>query len=224
MGCKPDLDLECDDDEKPGRMVYVDAFYIDRTEVTSEQYGGCVKAGKCREPRNGWNYSWGKPRREEHPINGVSWQDAKNFCKWAGKRLPTEAEWEKAARGDDGRKYPWGSQRINCDYAVIRKGKSGCGRRTTWAVCSKTTGNSPYGLCDVIGNLWEWVEDYYGNSYYHSAEKRNPRGPSEGKYRVIRGGSYCSDRMYLRISNRGFRYSDFRSHYIGFRCAIPATK
>ena len=168
MGCNEKVDKECDYDEKPGRTVSVKAFFIDRTEVTVEAYAECVKAGECSKSPTHRYCNWGKRGREKHPINCVDWNQASKFCAWKGKRLPTEAEWEKAARGYDGRKYPWGNQRVICDYAVV----ADCGGRTQ-LVGSKLTGASPYGAVDMVGNVWEWT-DSWGDE-------------SEREHRVVRG-------------------------------------
>ncbi|MBN2493390.1 MAG: SUMF1/EgtB/PvdO family nonheme iron enzyme [Deltaproteobacteria bacterium] len=224
MGCNEKIDSSCDADEKPGRKVYLDAYLIDKTEVTVEQYARCVRAGRCKQPRTGMHFNWGKSSRERHPVNGVDWNDAEAYCAWAGKRLPTEAEWEKAARGTDGRLYPWGNEKPSCAYAVMREGGLGCGRESTWPVCSKERGNSPYGLCDMAGNVREWVADKYKEDYYSSAPSRNPEGAAGGSRRVYRGGCW----VFILASN--FRASlrfgfspGSRFFFLGFRCARSAT-
>jgi formylglycine-generating enzyme required for sulfatase activity len=169
LGCNEQIDRECYDDEKPGRRVFVAAFRIDKTEVTVAQYGRCVQAGGCSSPdtRSGCNYGTGG--RDEHPVNCVDWQQADTYCRWAGKRLPTEAEWEKAARGRDGRIYPWGNQ---WDTSRANVGSGG-----TVAVGSYASGASPYGALDMSGNVWEWTADWYDG---------------EHKYRSGRGGSWVT--------------------------------
>ena len=238
MGCNPEVDSECDADEKSGRKVYLDAYLIDKTEVTVEQYGRCLRAGKCKKPMIGTYFNWGKSGSGRHPINGVDWNDAKSYCKWVDKRLPTEAEWEKAARGRDGRKYPWGNQKASCSYAVMDDrstkgsvgsetdgcGTDGCGEDRTWAVCSKERGNSPYGLCDMAGNVWEWVDDWYGKDYYSGGPRRNPGGPGSGKYRVLRGGSWSDFTFSMRASDRYGVTPGTRSSVLGFRCARSAAR
>jgi len=213
--------------EKPVHRVYLDAYYIDKYEVTMFQYWRCVKAGKCRilVTRNGkWMkyYNWGKPGRDRHPVNGAWWHDAKTYCKWAGKRLPTEAEWEKAARGTDGRTYPWGNTKVTCEYAVINEGGWGCGKERTWAVGSKPKGASPYGVMDMLGNVEEWVSDWYGHNYYSKSPSHNPKGPSSGKRHILRGGSLYSSWSMGALRNAS-RYDivppKLRYNTKGFRCA-----
>jgi formylglycine-generating enzyme required for sulfatase activity len=130
-------------DEKPEHRVYLEEFYIDKYEVTVAQYRACVEAGACTAPSTGQYYNWGRSERENHPINGVDWDQAQAYCGWAGKRLPSEAEWEKAARGTDGRTYPWGNATPTCGYAVMSQGGDGCGQDSTWPVGSKPSGASP---------------------------------------------------------------------------------
>jgi len=218
MGCNSSLDDECGDDEKPYHKVYLDAFYIDKYEVSVDRFGACVRAGKCKKPITRQYYNWGVPGRGNHPINGVSLNEAVSYCAYVGKRLPTEAEWEKAARGNDGRKYPWGNMRASCDFAVMNEGAKGCGRNSTWPVGSKTDGASPYGAMDMLGNVWEWTADFYDGNYYAGSPGRNPKGPSSGSYVVLRGGGYNSATDELRTSYR-FSLGTNHSYYAaGFRC------
>ncbi len=225
MGCAPE-DRKCDSDERPYHRVYLDGYWIDRHEVTVEQYRLCVREGVCKIPGKGEHgeyCNWGKPGKEKHPVNCVSWYEADRYCRWAGKRLPTEAEWEKAARGTDGRVYPWGDAGASCKYAVMYEMYQkvpGCGRKSTWPVCSKPLGNSPYGLCDMTGNVWEWVADWYSSNYYQHSPLRNPQGPSAGKYRILRGGSWWYEvQRHLRVSNRYWLFPTYRGVFLGFRCA-----
>ena len=226
MGCNEKVDKECNDDEKPGRTVSVKTFFIDRTEVTVEAYTECVKAGECSDYHltgiewkdvPGWNdklftksehCNLGKRGRKKHPINCVDWNQASEFCAWKGKRLPTEAEWEKAARGTDGRKYPWGNQQVTCDYAILNDGGDGCGRISTWPVGSKPAGKSPYGALDMVGNVWEWTDSWLDES--------------ERKYRVIRGGAWSNVRAFARASLRYGYIPGNRRFNVGFRCARAA--
>jgi len=210
-------------DECPEHTVYLDAFWIDRTEVTVEAFERCVDAGKCSRPWRGHKCNWSVTGREKHPINGVNWNDAKAFCEWEGKRLPTEAEWEKAARGTDGRMYPWGDESASCERAVMTgEGGEGCGKNSTWAVGSRPYGASPHGLLDMAGNVWEWVADWYGP--YPSDRVSNPRGPSDGEHRVLRGGSWVNGPERLRDTARHKEDPATSSNSVGFRCARSADR
>lgn len=216
-----------EDDEKPVHEVYVSGFFIDTYEVTVSQYEACVRAGGCSMPKktheNGGYYNYGASGRGKHPINGVDWNQAVTYCRWAKKRLPTEAEWEKAARGTDGRKYPWGNEEPSCRYAVMDEGndENGCGEERTWEVGSKPAGVSPYGAHDMSGNVWEWVSDWYDKDYYASLPGRDPKGPARGSYRVIRGGSWNLAGGYLRGATRNFYFGPSfagTGYFLGFRC------
>jgi formylglycine-generating enzyme required for sulfatase activity len=182
--------------EIPIHSVSLGQYYIDRYEVTVAQYKKCYNSGKCKQPLTGGTFNWGTSDRNNHPVNGVSWNDAKAYCEYAGKRLPTEAEWEKAATFKNGRKYkyPSGKSDISCADAIMVNGyytfrdwktKGGCGRVSTWSVGSKP--EEINGTFDMAGNVWEWVSDWNGS--YSSGYQRNPTGPSSGSHRVSRGGS-----------------------------------
>ncbi|MDD5222456.1 MAG: formylglycine-generating enzyme family protein [bacterium] len=221
MGCNSSVDNQCGDDGKPYHQVTLDAYYIDKYEVTVAEYQKCVNTLKCDAPKSKSDNqycNWGYSDRGNHPVNCVDWHDANNYCEWAGKRLPTEAEWEKAARGTDGRKYPWGNETANCDYMVIGYGGNGCGKDSTWPVGSKPKGASPYGVMDMAGNVWEWVSDWYDSGYYGKSPSRNPQGPSSGSSRVIRGGSWNYGTGSLRASGRGSTRWAYRGDNLGFRC------
>ena len=227
-------DGEGESDEHPQHTVYLDAFWIDRTEVTNARYRECVEAGTCPAPTN---CSWGGPTysdtsKADHPVTCVSWEDGEAYCEWAGKRLPTDAEWEKAARGTDGWKYPWGDafdgSRLNfCDANCELDHKDSSaddGYQRTAPVGGYPAGASPYGVVDMVGNVWEWCQDWYGADYYARSPQRNPRGPDSGGYRVIRGGSWRSDVRLMRAANRN-RYDPDRRYYtIGFRCVSVAQE
>lgn len=219
MGCNTAVDSECEVDESPYHEVTLSAYYMDRTEVTVGAYRECVRDGSCMIPSSESYYcnSINDSFKQEHPMNCVDWFQSKTYCTWAGKRLPTEAEWEKAARGTDGRRYPWGNQALTCNYATM----AGCGTNGTSPPCSKSPlGDSSYGLCDMSGNVLEWVSDWYGSDYYGSSPGTDPVGPAIGSTRVGRGGSFVnSDVGDFRVS---FRYYGDRSDIpdaLGFRCA-----
>jgi formylglycine-generating enzyme required for sulfatase activity len=198
-------------DEQPRHRVGLDAYYIDKYEVTNAFYKRFMEATGRAAPGYWNNTSF---NGESQPVVGVSWHDADAYCKWAGKRLPTEAEWEKAARGTDGRKYPWGEQwdssRAN---AGDKLGK-------TAPVGSYPSGASPYGVHDMAGNVWEWVADWYDKDYYKRSPERNPTGPDSGWNKVLRGGSWYDDPFFaLRTASRGNVTPVLRNDLIGFRCA-----
>jgi formylglycine-generating enzyme required for sulfatase activity len=223
MGCNSNADYECRDDERPGRRVVLDAYYIDKTEVTVRAYSACVRAGACERPhkRRLFKYrgTWDKPLDKSYPVNDVDWHQAKHYCHWAGKRLPTEAEWEKAARGTDGRKYPWGTPGAGCGYAVMDDGGDGCGRDHPAPVCSVNAGSSPFGLCDMAGNLREWVSDWYAPDAYARSDRKNPEGPARGKHKVLRSSDYDDSMLRnLRASRRSHEDPYEANSEYGFRC------
>ena len=232
MGCDDKTDRDCEADERPGREVTLPDFAIDRTEVTVKDFSACVDAGACSStmlkttslrgetlaPSHRCN--WGQDDRLEHPINCVDHDQAVAFCLWVRARLPTEAEWEKAARGEDRRRYPWTGDSASCTLAVVKLGGAGCRAEATLAVGSRTDGASPYGLLDMAGNVREWVADWYAPDYYRDAPGENPRGPSEALERSMRGGGWGTgmDR-FLRTAKRDHAYPKARLVDGGFRCA-----
>lgn len=215
-------------DERPAATVEVDAFLMDLREVTVADYQACVAAKACAKA--GPNYRGFSDA--DQPITGVSWFNAVEFCTFKGKRLPTEAEWEKAARGTDGRRYPWGDEPATCARAVIKEGEpNGCGRGKVWPVGSRPAG--VHGLFDMAGNSWEWVADWYSKSYAAcgaGCSGKNPKGPCGGAAtcagateRVVRGGSWYWEAPYATTTKRRSHLPGNRPfHHFGFRCARDA--
>lgn len=243
-------------DEQPVRTVYLDGFYIDRLEVTNRDFGRFVAAtghltdrerlgfgrvwgeqGWFSEPGADWRHPLGPEdsivELEDHPVVQVSWNDANAYCQWAGKRLPSEAEWEKAARGVDGRDYPWGTpfdpNELNyCDrdctqLPQFKDDSASDGYARTAPVGSFPQGASPYGALDMAGNVWEWVEDWYDPDYYAYGPLRNPRGPKKRRAfelsRSIRGGSWTSEPVFARSTSRSYDPEDWGGPGAGMRCA-----
>lgn len=213
-----------DADEKPVRQIYLDAFWIDKHEVTAAQYRECVRKGGCKRPEEtGTGCTYDEQSKGDHPINCVNWFEADAYCRWAGKALPTEAQWEKAARGTDARTYPWGNDTPTCRHAIIRENNAtGCGRSETWPVGSKPDGASPYGALDMVGNVWEWTADWYESDYYTKAPSRNPPGPKTGVERIARGSSwsYTFDSA-MRVTDRVDDAPGFAHNALGMRCVRP---
>lgn len=215
---------EGSDDEKPVHKSYLNAYHIDKYEVTVGQYGEFLDDTSFDPPPT-WT-TMVQPPNENRPVVNVDWKDANNYCRWAGKRLPTEAEWEKAARGADGRMYPWGNDPPNQLRANYGKGKWD-NHNTLVPVGQLKDGQSPYGIYDLAGNVWEWVNDWYDPTYYATSPSRNPTGPETGKYKVLRGGSWDLAPESLRSSHRDFNIPSttdydspaYRNFNSGFRCA-----
>jgi sulfatase modifying factor 1 len=204
-------------DESPVHQVAVGTFEIARTPVTVGQYRACVAAGACAPAAD----CAPAPTSDELPVVCVDWNQARAFSAWAGGRLPSEAEWEYAARsgGKNQRKYPWGNEDATCARAVVNSGDGkGCGRGGAWPVCSKPAGDTEQGLCDMAGNVWQWVEDWYHGSY-RGAPSDGSSWESPAQYRVQRGGSWIFDPAYARTTARSADSPDLRGNYIGFRVA-----
>jgi formylglycine-generating enzyme required for sulfatase activity len=205
------------EDERPSHRVWLDAFSIDLYEVTTTQYAAFLAAAKRAAP-----WQWETVDLAQHgdrPVIGVDWRDAEAFCTWSGKRLPTEAEWEKAARGSDGRLYPWGNQVPTSELANFALGARFSYNQVLLPVRSHDAGKSPYGLYHMAGNVYEWVQDWYGTSYYEGSPGKNPPGPAQGQFKVLRGGSWSDLPKYLLTYGRFKLPPETRNSYTGFRCA-----
>jgi formylglycine-generating enzyme required for sulfatase activity len=209
MGCSlTDADA-CYAMSRDTHTVTLAAFAIDTFEVTRADYKACATAGACTAAQ-AMDYGI------KQPMTGVSWDQAQAFCAWKTKRLPTEAEWEKAARGADGRPYPWGDAPADCAHATMRDDSGACGGEVT-EVGTHPSGASPYGAQDMAGNAEEWVADFYDAAYYASSPATDPKGPAQGTSHVIRGGSAVTAASYFRIWARAAGQT---TQISGFRCAV----
>ena len=210
-------DGEGEKDEHPRHKVVLDAFYVDRFEVTVARYAEFLRSTGRKGPRHWEKVSLDGYR--DRPVIGVNWEDAQAYCQWAGKHLPTEAQWEKAAKGSDDRRiYPWGD-----DHPGTRHGNFGhcCewkGYEILTDVNKHEEGRSPYGIYNMSGNVREWTGDWYEAEYYSKSPPSNPRGPESGAERVIRGGSWANSGEYLQATNRDREPPNFQSATIGIRC------
>jgi len=207
-----------DDENSPRREMFLDAFYMDRYEITVARYGNFLKAtGTLNEPDDFPESDLKK--FGDFPVVGVNWHGANNYCRWAGKRLPTEAEWEKAARGEDGRKYPWGLDEPTSAHA--RFGVSS--RKPVYPdgvsrVGTHPRGMGPFGMYDLAGNAWEWVADWYSTSFPRG-ESQNPKGPDSGTAKVIRGGGWMDPADRITATKRMYLNPNESMEDTGFRCA-----
>jgi serine/threonine-protein kinase len=245
-------------DQRPKHSVWVDAFLIDRTEVTVGMFRRFVEATGYRTSaeREGWGKPWtdgpkeaewplvpgadwlhpqgpGSEAEDDHPVVQVSWEDAAAYCKWVGGRLPTEAEWEKAARGTDGRRFPWGNEfngrflnycDSRCPITRWRDSRYDDGYGRTAPVGSYPEGASPFGALDMAGNVWEWVYDWYDEDYYRDSPYRNPTGPTSGTDKAMRGGAWYDGepQAWVNCVIRHQNPPSDRYEDVGFRCVIPA--
>ncbi|HNK63231.1 MAG TPA: SUMF1/EgtB/PvdO family nonheme iron enzyme [Anaerolineales bacterium] len=228
------MDVYRENDEQPPHEVFISAFWMDQVEVTNGMYNLCVQSGACRPPEkirsdNREEY-FGQLEFQDYPVVYVTWTDATAYCQWAGRRLPTEAEWERAARGDDKRNYPWGDELPN-EYNSNSNNLVG----DTSRVGSYAEGASPFGILDMAGNVWEWVADRYRQDYYEKSPAEDPQGPTAeevfNNLRVIRGGSFQEDGRFARVNNRNTlegpdpksqpddpKFYGESSYKVGFRC------
>ena len=217
--------FSCLSDELPLHQVLLDAFFIDKYEVTNAQYALCVLAGACAEP----TYQHSSTRQNyysdteyaDYPRVAVSWFEAGNYCKWVGGRLPTEAEWVRAARGDDKRVYPWGNEVPDCGKANTLDEKTGklC-LGDTAQVGSYPEGASPFGVMDMAGNVWEWTADWYHKAYYSISPDNNPQGPEQGGKKVVHGGGFDYGWKLTRIAYTTDHDPSEHKIGFGFRCAM----
>ena len=208
------------EDERPLHRVWLDAFAMDLYEVTTTQYA--LFLGATNRPAPWQWHAVDLAQHGDRPVIGVDWSDADAYCRWKGKRLPTEAQWEKAARGTDGRLHPWGNQAPTNELANFALGARFSYGQVLMPVRSYEQGKSPYGLYQMAGNVWEWVQDWYAANYYETSPERNPLGPDQGQFKVLRGGSWSDLPKYLLTYGRFKLLPETRNSYIGFRCAKSA--
>ena len=211
-------------DERPEHVVRLDEYSIDVHEVTNAEFRACVVAGKCSPPLHLSSLDrktyFHERKFDDFPVIYVTWSQARTYCAWKGGRLPTEAEWEKAARGPapDEREYPWGDTPPDCAHANFG-GAQGCVGDTD-RVGARPLGASPFGLLDLAGNVWEWTADWFDSQYYARSPAENPPGPDHGSHRVIRGGCWLSDASSLRVTCRQAELPSTQAPNVGFRCAF----
>ena len=223
MGVPPG-DRDGGRDEYPRHEVLLDTFLIDQFEVTNGRYLEFIKSTGHRVPqnptnptRNLWQGGTITESLAERPVINVDWFDADAYCKWAGKRLPTEAEWEKSAKGTSDRRFPWGNVEPTAKH--LNYNQKWIGEKTLMPVGSYEAGKSPYGVYDIVGNVWEWVNDWYDARYYEKSPSKNPPGPQEGTKKVIRGAGWQNETPTVRIFTRVDSDPTMRNESTGFRCA-----
>ena len=217
--------FECLPDELPLQTLYLETFAIDKFEVTNTQYARCVAAGTCEEPVYIYSATresyYDNPAYANHPVSEISWNEAFAYCTWVEGRLPTEAEWEKAARGETMQAYPWGDEQPNCELANLRDDRKGACLGDTAAVGSYPLGASPYGVMDMAGNVWEWVMDFYVHDFSGHLINLDPLTEGSDYKRIIKGGSFDYNSYTMRIAYNSDHSEDERKISFGFRCMRP---
>ena len=215
-------------DERPNHTVYVDGFYMDKYEVTNGRYLQFVTETGHRSPlhptdptKNLWQGNMMPESITNLPVINVDWYDAEAYCQWAGRRLPTEAEWEKAAKGSNDWRFPWGDVEPTNEH--LNFGQVWRGEATLVQVGIYEKGKSPYGVYDVAGNVWEWVADWYDPDYYQKSPDRNPKGPITGVDKAIRSSGWQVETPQVRIFTRIKSKPTDRNHSTGFRCAMDVS-
>jgi len=193
-------------DARPLHRVHLSSYWFDKYEVTNAHYRECIEGGGCTPPKDRLTFE--DPQRAQHPVTNITWNQARSLCQWQGKRLPTEAEWEKAARGTDGRRYPWGN---DGEFMASLNGTESVGRQAAMA--------SPYGVFDLIGSVSEWVKDWYAEDFYRTSPARDPQGPLRGSFRVLRGGEWNDNALNFQASHRGWDDVTYWGPTLGVRCA-----
>lgn len=225
MGCKATDNVYCLPGTTPHK-VFLDTFKIDKYPITFARYQACIDSGNCTEPYMGGACNYTMPWADNHPANCITYRQAEAACKFEGKRLPTEAQWAKAARGSNSNLFPWGnSPAPSCERVVMNQkvdGKlgPGCGAGTTQPVGSKPKGVSPYGAHDMAGNLFEWTSDWYSESYFANSPEKNPEGPKKGDFKVLRGSAWTAkytDGIALTV--RSAYAPQGQGYVVGARCA-----
>jgi formylglycine-generating enzyme required for sulfatase activity len=203
-------------DARPLHRVYLSSYWFDKYEATNNRYRQCVEGGGCTPPKDRPTFE--DRARAQHPVTNITWNQARSFCQWQGKRLPTEAEWEKAARGTDGRRYPWGNDG-EVVKSRVRNGELKAGANGTESIGFQEATASPYAVFDLIGSVSEWVKDWYAEDFYQASPARDPQGPPRGSFRVLRGGEWDEKPPDLRASYRGWDDVTYWGPTLGVRCA-----
>jgi formylglycine-generating enzyme required for sulfatase activity len=215
------------EDERPVHTVYLDAYWIDQTEVTNAMYAKCVETGICQFPIDTGsdtlaNY-FSDPNFQEYPVINIAFEMAENYCSWANRRLPTEAEWEKAATWDEREQrkvyYPWSAE-MDCSLANYKDSEFGSCVGDTMPVGSYINSRNTYGIFDLVGNVWEWTADWYDEDYYSISPYENPKGPGSGSLKVMRGGSFLNDETKVSPTHRGQNIPSLAPFSAGIRCAV----